>query len=218
MTKKRSTTRPCPTCGEMYTKPPGHVRTGAYCSPGCRLAEKTGEPPYVLTEDGLSARIPLRARDDSVRAYTVVDLADAAWVSRWRWCLDKDGYATRKEYTGGGAANKQVITFRLHREVAGLPPATEDEREVDHRDLDKLNNRRSNLRVVTHAEQMQNRPSLPGSSSQYRGVMWSKAHKCWVATVKAGSKTHHLGHFSQESDAAEAARLGRGKLLPFAID
>jgi hypothetical protein len=218
MTRKRTNPHPCPSCGETVTRDPLKVRTPLYCSPGCRVIAQTGEPLFELSPDGASAQIPLRARDGSVRAYTTVDAADAEWLSKWRWCLDKNGYVTRKAYLGGGGANRQMVNFRLHRELLGLPPATEDDREVDHRDLDKLNNRRSNLLIVTHAQQMQNRPSLPGSSSRYRGVYWSKARQRWVASVKTGGKTHHFGHFSSEEAAAKAARAGRSKLLPFATD
>jgi hypothetical protein len=216
MTRKRTSPRPCPTCSTLYEKKPHEVRMGAYCSPRCRLIAKTGEPAFEIIEDGLSARIPLRARDDSIRAYTIVDMADAEWASRWRWSLDKNGYVTRKQYFGGGLLTRRMVTFRFHRELMGLTP--DDGLEVDHRDLDKLNNRRSNLRVVTHAEQMQNRPSLPGSSSQYRGVHWDKSRKKWVVTVGIDGMHHQIGRFDDEHQAGEAARVARAKLLPFATN
>lgn len=98
--------------------------------------------------------IPLRARDGAVRAYAIVDAGDADWVNQWRWCLN-NGYvgrrATRQE---SGSGPRRLIY--LHRALGGLMHG--DEVEVDHFDLDHLNNRRKNLRIVTHAQNGQNHP------------------------------------------------------------
>jgi hypothetical protein len=78
-----------------------------------------------------------------------------------------------------------------------------DPREVDHRDGDPLNNRRSNLRVVTSAQNAQNLAATL-RSSRYRGVDWHKPRKRWRARATVGGVVHHLGHFSSEEQAAEA--------------
>jgi hypothetical protein len=33
------------------------------------------------------AEIPLRARDGSVKAWALIDAADAAWLNQWRWSM-----------------------------------------------------------------------------------------------------------------------------------
>ena len=45
----------------------------------------------------------------------------------------------------------------MHRAILGLGPWTLGEPEADHIDGDGLNNRRANLRVVTHSGNAQNR-------------------------------------------------------------
>jgi AP2 domain len=157
-----------------------------------------------------AVRIPLRARDGSVRAYTIVDAADADWVNQWQWGLET-GYAGRGETRDG---RKQ--TFRLHRELLGLVRG--DGVEGDHRNLNKLDNRRKNLRVVSKHQNRQNKPSNRGSSSQYRGVTWNKTLKKWQAYVSPGGKYRHLGLFHSEEDAAQAARKGRAQYLPYSED
>lgn len=162
----------------------------------------------MLSQD--TVRIPLRARDGSVRAYAIVDAADADWVNQWRWSLN-EGYAARCEYIG-----RKVRHVYLHRELLGL--ARGDGLKGDHRDRDKLNCRRSNLRVSTHRGNMQNTSSRMGTSSRYRGVHWSKAHQRWQAQVGVDGKSTYLGLFDSEEEAANAAKAARLKLLPFAID
>ena len=156
-------------------------------------------------------RIPLRARDrKTVRAYVIIDAADAAWVNQWRWCLIGQ-YAGRRATIDGRSRY-----FLLHRELLGLTFG--DSMEGDHIDRDKLNCRRSNLRSVTKRGNRQNVASRKGASSQYRGVSWDKAAGKWVAGIGIDGKRKYLGYFDDEDEAAEVARAARARFLPFALD
>lgn len=111
---------------------------------------------HERTDDAI--RIPLRDRTSQVVAYALLDPQDAH-LAEQRWYRNSAGYAVRNQYLGGGRANPKMVTVRLHREVMQAP----DGLETDHIDGDRLNNRRSNLRLVTPAENMQNKatPSPP---------------------------------------------------------
>ena len=76
---------------------------------------------------------------------------------------------------------------------------------VDHINGNTLDNRKSNLRVVTQSKNMAHRlrPKRKGSS-KYWGVYYVKKHKRWRASIKVNRKTRYLGHFKQEKDAARA--------------
>lgn len=164
-----------------------------------------------------TVRIPLRARDGTVRAYTLVDASDAEWVNQWRWSLDGGLYACRNKRIDG-----QFRSIKLHRELFGLSRG--DGLEVDHRDRNRLNNTRSNLRIVTRYEQMQNRPSHRGSTSQYRGVSWNTAARKWRAVLHVGGSSPHtrrqinLGFFASEAEAAAAAQAERLRVMAGALD
>jgi hypothetical protein len=75
---------------------------------------------------------------------------------------------------------------------------------VDHINGDGLDNRRCNLRLCTHAENMANTGSYKNSSSQYKGVTFFKRDGNWQAKICPKGKTIHLGYYSQESEAALA--------------
>ncbi len=164
-----------------------------------------------MCSDDTTVRIPLRARGGPIKGYTLVDAADADFVNQWRWNLSTKGYAVR-----GVRVGKRTDSIRLHRELLGLVRG--DGLEGDHRNLNKLDNRRSNLRVIPKTAQQQNMPSRTGSSSQYRGVSWNKAARKWEAHARAGGKSHYLGLFVSEEEAAEAARAARALLMPYATD
>lgn len=209
MPRKRTIPRVTIACGRCGN--PVEVRVtdlernvGKYC---CVRAS------IEIDANGSTARIPLKSRSGSVRAHALIDITDADWASQWTWGIT-NGYVTRTEWNGGGA-NRRM--FYLHRELMRLIPG--DGIEVDHIDRDRLNNRRTNLRVVTHAQQLQNRPQVNnGWTSQYRGVSWHALTQKWRARVEIDGESHYLGIFSTEEEAAEVARAARARLMPYATN
>lgn len=161
--------------------------------------------------DGDTARIPLHNSRGDVVAHAIVDADKAEWVSQWRWHVNRQGYTVRFEIRQGV---REMI--RLHRALLGL--ARGDQRQGDHLNRDRLDNRLANLRIVSLAANNQNRTKALRYTSQYRGVSWHKQSGKWRAQVKVNRSNHYLGTFSDELEAAEAAREGRRRLLAYAVD
>ncbi len=159
-------------------------------------------------------RIPLLGHDGTVRACAKVDEADAEWVAQWTWRLVAGAYAGRTVYVRG--ENRARIIY-LHRALFGLEEG--DARQVDHvqRDL-KLDNRRSNLRVVTTGEQAQNRPSPRNARSPYRGVCWDGQYQRWYGNVSVGGKRYRGPRTTDQREAAEWARRKRAEVMTHAED
>ena len=141
-------------------------------------------------------RLPLH-RGGRVVAYALVDAQDVVQAAH-RWRLDSEGYAARKT---------EGCEVRLHRVILGL--SVGDGLEVDHLNGDRLDYRRANLVVTTHAANMQNvrsrRPHLP------RGV-YVAAHGRYYAQVKHRGVKHCLGHYETTEAAAAAAAAKRREL------
>jgi len=76
---------------------------------------------------------------------------------------------------------------------------------VNHIDLDKLNNKVSNLEIVT-ARENSNHKHLK-SSSKYTGVAWHKRNKKWAAYIAINGKQKYLGYFTDEIEASNAYQL-----------
>jgi HNH endonuclease len=89
------------------------------------------------------------------------------------------------------------------------PPA-----EIDHRDLDKTNNRFANLREATRKQNMQNRrtPNITGSSG-YLGV--SKNRNKWEARIGIDGKVKHIGNFGTPEEAHAAYVLEKRRIHEF---
>ena len=71
-------------------------------------------------------------------AHTLVDRETFEQVGHWRWKVDKHGYVNRNSRRDG-----KYVTVFLHRLVFGQAVA-----RVDHRNREKIDNRRDNLRSM----------------------------------------------------------------------
>ena len=111
--------------------------------------------------------------------------------------------------TKEGAKDRKVI--RMHRLILGAPPGI----QVDHENGNGLDNRRSNLRFATHAENMHNKPLSIRNTSGYKGVGWSQREGKWRSRLILGSRELHLGYFNDVVEAArawdEAAMIHHGE-------
>lgn len=128
----------------------------------------------------------------------LIDDADFPLVSMYHWqavICDKRVYARRTIPTAqrqGGPSCQY-----MHSLLTGWPL-------VDHRNSDGLDNRRSNLRAVTHAQNVQNaRKAATPTSSRFKGVSLYKRTGRWRAYI-ASTTEQHLGYFDTEVEAARA--------------
>lgn len=109
--------------------------------------------------------------------------------------------------------------YTVHRLVWLMTHGEWPELEIDHINLDKLDNRLENLRLATKGQNLTNIPKGCGLTSQYKGVCWKKSNNCWTAQISHNGKCHWLGHFDNEYDAhlayCEAAKLLKGEYARF---
>lgn len=73
--------------------------------------------------------------------------------------------------------------------------------DIDHREMVKNDNRFSELRAATRAQNMQNSLAKSNNKSGFKGVSWSKHANKWRATIQINGKWKFLGYF----DSAQAA-------------
>lgn len=126
--------------------------------------------------------------------FAIVDADNYHELAKFKWFTESAHntfYAARKQ-------NGKSI--KMHRQITNAP----DHLVVDHIDHNGLNNRKSNLRLCTFAENAKNINSFAPNTSAYKGVHWHKNLKKWAAQITSDKRSHHLGYFESQLTAAKA--------------
>jgi hypothetical protein len=138
----------------------------------------------------------IRLHDDS---FAIVDDQDAEKLSLHKWHVNS-GYPTRSERTG--KVTKHIF---MHTQIIGQPP---DGMVTDHKNRNRRDNRRSNLRFVSKAINAYN-----SKRETVNGVYWHKKAKKWAITLSHADKTLYFGLFKDEAEARSIAALLKGALM-----
>jgi hypothetical protein len=141
--------------------------------------------------------------------FALADAQDVPLLVPYHWT------ALRSGNTWYAKAHRGGKTIYMHRRIL-FGDGTKGKRlKADHINGDGLDNRRSNLRAVTHAQNMMNGVGRPGiRKSGYKGVSVRAHHaKPFRVCIQVGGKQKHLGYFSSDIEAAKA--YDRAALLCF---
>jgi hypothetical protein len=132
--------------------------------------------------------------------WTIVDPKEYYLLGNFKWYLSGNGkkfYAIRNIKTGP----RQTKIVTLHREIMKAAKGI----LVDHKDGNSLDNRRANLRVATHSQNMCNkRVNKNGCTSKFRGVCWNKRERKWETKLSYQRKKLFHGRYDTEVEAAKA--------------
>lgn len=126
---------------------------------------------------------------------STVDDKDFEFLSKFKW-READGYAAR---TSSKLETGVRRTILLHKLLMGEKLGY----EVDHKNRNRLDNRRDNFRWASSSENKANVLKRSGASSQYKGVCWDLRKNCWRAHVGSRKNKKHLGYFKDEVEAAK---------------
>jgi len=133
--------------------------------------------------------------------FAIVDPYDYDRLRRYKWRLNRSNrtYYAFRTVSRGPLFRPQVLW--MHHTI--LPPP--DGYLTDHRNHNGLDNRRSNLRIATYSENVQNaRKTKSKTSSRYKGVDFVKATGKWRARICVAGYRIFLGSFDSELEAALA--------------
>ncbi len=136
--------------------------------------------------------IPLRNVKGETIAKAIIDKEDYQYVRGRSWYRERVMQRVDGSYLDYARNSEKQFLHDLI--IGGSKPG----HVIDHIDNDGLNNRKSNLRHATLAQNSQNRAKTPGSVSRYIGLTFEAGK--WRAKC-AGN---HLGRFDNEEAAAKA--------------
>jgi hypothetical protein len=147
-----------------------------------------------LENDLLLAGAAYRLIPLSRGLFAIVDADDYERLSRYKWhaCGKGDNcYAQRRE---------NGKTIKMHHEIIDVPAGF----VCDHKNHNRLDNRKCNLRSCTYSQNAQNRRPCANGTSRYKGVSWSRDVRKWRAMIQLNGRLIHIGYYEYEQDAAIA--------------
>lgn len=121
---------------------------------------------------------------------------DFEYLNQFKWSYDSHNHCAVRGIWNPVTKTTRVVS--MHRFLMDTP----ENMVTDHKNGDRLDNRRDNLRVCTYANNSQNMKTHKDNTSGYKGVSRARNGN-WVAKIK--NKT--IGTFKSKVDAAKAYNL-----------
>lgn len=147
------------------------------------------EPP---SEDPTIKYIPLTKGH-----IAIVDVEDYERLNQFLWVINKNKkqlYAKRSLPKEGGKQKSETMQQLVLKAPNGLM--------IDHINGNGLDNRKSNLRIVTNRQNCQNRHQT--KTSRFPGVSWNKRRKKWESQAQINGKHKSIGFYETEELAYAA--------------
>ena len=124
----------------------------------------------------------------------VVSVEDHPHLSQWKWTVNSKGYPCRNTRKG---------KILMHRLIVGAQKG-----EIcDHINGNKLDNRRENLRIVTHSENNHNR-------NYGTGVIKPAGRNRWNAHIWVQGEYRWLGSYETQEEAVAARSKAEATMNP----
>ena len=123
----------------------------------------------------------------------LIDDSDLPLVINHKWHFD-GAYARMCTWD---PATKKSGLVRLHTLLTGL-------KHVDHVNLNKLDNRRENLRPCSHKQNCRNQSAKARNVAGFKGVGFDVERNKWRAQIMIDGRQHFLGRYEKAEDAARA--------------
>lgn len=133
----------------------------------------------------------------------IVDEDDYNKVSHITWCLNSYGHVVSNKYIREGVYEN----ISLHRVITNAAPG----QIIDHKDGDKLNNTKDNLRKATVAENSRNVGINSRNTTGYKGVSAYRGR--YHANIVFNGVNKYLGSYKKADDAAKAYNISAERLF-----
>lgn len=130
------------------------------------------------------------------------DLEDYDKIKDYCWYFDSDDYLRSAQ-----VSSKNKIL--LHQII--LPTENGYIPDHIHGKETRNDNRKCNLRIVTHSQNRMNKGLISTNISGVTGVGWNKQQQKWRATITKNYKRIHLGSYDNFEDAVKARKEAEEK-------
>jgi HNH endonuclease len=101
-------------------------------------------------------------------------------------------------------------SYKAHLLIWLIKTGEWPERQMDHRDTNKSNNRWSNFRLATNQQNHANRGRNKNNTTGFKDVIFIKDGRSrpWLARIMVNGRHIYLGYYGSPEEAARAVRRG----------
>lgn len=103
-------------------------------------------------------------------------------------------------------------SYRAHRLAWAFMTGSWPEKEIDHKDTNRVNNKWDNLRESTSQQNSFNRNTRSDNTSGVKGVYFIPKSNKWAGVIWLDGKRHYLGSFKTLEEATEVVVKERERL------
>lgn len=178
-------------CGNIAIIDGAKLRNGHTKSCGCFRLENNRKQRKYNQFEIVDGYVRVKMNNDD---YMLCDIEDWKMLKGKYWSVNADGYAV----TGG--------KMFFHKKVTNTTSEI-----IDHINMNKLDNRKCNLRIADKKINSINRGLQSNNTTGYKGVYCDKRYGTWNARVTVSGKTILLGTFPTKEEAIAARQVGEEK-------
>jgi len=188
-------------CGNIKELQAGKVVGGNTNSCGCLRKgcyRRSPENKVIFIDD-----VAILRTNGKYDIEFTIDKDDYEKIRNYRWYINTDGYiiASDPDTAKSKKGHSYIKKIYLHRLIIDTP----QNKQTDHINRDKTNNRKNNLRLCSHSENFGNRlkhKTYKGKpcTSKYKGVVNRQGN--WVAQANFQDKRLISSGFKSEKQAA----------------
>ena len=121
------------------------------------------------------------------------DLEDYDKIKDYTWTVSNDGYVSN----GKNKISLHHLILNYDKSCVLIP---------DHANRIRCDNRKENLRLITHVENCINSSMQSNNTSGFIGVSWDKSHNLWQVNIRVNKKLIKIGRY-KDIENAKIARL-----------
>jgi len=175
----------------IYVSTPS-LKSGNTKSCGCLHAESMknmGENNRKLNEYDLSGEYGIGYTSKGELFY--FDLEDYDKIKGYTWFYNPDNYVISNPFG-------KIIRMNM------LVMDSNGEKDVDHKNHITHDNRKINLRICEHFENIIHSKTYKNNTSGRKGVYWDKSREKWMAVITYNKNVINLGRYDSFEDAVKA--------------
>lgn len=175
-------------CGNECIVKRGYLIQGKTKSCGCVTKKMQSEALKKYNTYNLTGEYGIGYTNKGEEFY--FDLEDYDKIKDYCWYISS-GYVISR---------KNII---MHRLIMNIKDSNYD---VDHIYHNKVDNRKSQLRIVNRSQNSMNTKIKTSNKSGITGVCWDKSREKWIVNIKINYKLINLGRYSNKEDAIKARK------------